>query len=535
VHNAQPSLRLDPASIQSDAVARICIAIAFILGLFARWFDLGSASLWFDEGFSVWTASQSTERLLDVVAADTNPPGHYLALHLWIRLFGDSEWAVRSLSALFSSIALLLGIVLARHLLQSLWAVAMASLLLALGSIHLQHGRDARMYAMLACFTMLAVCCLVSYRDRPSIAALAGYILATAASLWTHNAAIFYWFAACLTWFILPSETGRLQFKSFLAANAAIVLLFAPWMPTLADQASRVGRDFWLATPAFVDVVHVITTLASTDLNRTMGTTWPVHSRLPELLRPGLLLYAVPVAFAIGAGLLTTLFGRVDPLQRQTRIAIIAYAAIPTGVVLLLSYLSKPIWLDRALIASAPMFMVIVASVWTAHWTQDWMKTRAFRLIAYLAAGMTTLFVSLGSVDVLFKSRFGEDWRGAQRELSSVDHSGRTVVYLANEGQILIDYYNRRTGAKSIGRSVGLPSTFTDATTPQAGARLRSVADFRLLQAMLETEPSTQFTFVLTRQHTRDPERRFESFAREYFHGTPELKGPVSIWSPERK
>src|SRR5437899_1954089 len=48
----------------------------------------------------------SVADVLAGVRADTHPPLYFLLLHFWIRLFGESDLALRSLSALFGVLAL---------------------------------------------------------------------------------------------------------------------------------------------------------------------------------------------------------------------------------------------------------------------------------------------------------------------------------------------------------------------------------------------------------------------------------------------
>jgi 4-amino-4-deoxy-L-arabinose transferase-like glycosyltransferase len=60
-----------------------------------------SRPVWLDEVSSLSFATQDLHGLVEILRKDTNLPAYYLILHQWIAVFGDSEAASRSLSAIF--------------------------------------------------------------------------------------------------------------------------------------------------------------------------------------------------------------------------------------------------------------------------------------------------------------------------------------------------------------------------------------------------------------------------------------------------
>ena len=58
-------------------------------------------SLWRDEAFSYLLAKKNIIEIIFLTAKDYNPPLYYLILHFWIKIFGHSEIALRSLSLIF--------------------------------------------------------------------------------------------------------------------------------------------------------------------------------------------------------------------------------------------------------------------------------------------------------------------------------------------------------------------------------------------------------------------------------------------------
>ncbi len=516
------SLRLDPASRRSDRAARICIVAAIVLGLFARWVWLGLHSLWFDEGFSLWTASLAPKDLFATLAADTHPPGYYMLLWAWTRLLGESEAAARSLSALFSSAALVLGVMLARHVLASLWSVALAATFLAVGTLPLEHGREVRMYAALSFFTLLSVCCAISYRDRPSWLAWLGFVVGAAASLWTHNIAVIYLAALNVLWFITPRADDQpgWNIKSLLAADAVIVILYSPWLSTMMDQAQRVAGAFWIEPLSVSSFLSVLATLAGGDPNQVLSAAWPIQSRLAahgfgQVVSP--LWFVIPVLGALLIGALTITFGRIDRYQRRIRLSLLVYALVPVLVLCVMSLLGKPMLLDRVLIGSSPMLMILIGCGWAAFWTVGLFKTRAWRIICLLSICSSAIFCSLASAEFIKRGYHNEDWRGVAGYLHSLPPQRRLIVHFASEGQILVDYYARMNKLPIRINQTGLPEGFYRSRPALAGQRLLDPRPLDALLDRIDRDRIEEVVFVVRGLSFRDPGDRFEPWLANSF------------------
>src|SRR5690349_11992120 len=74
--------------------------LALALAAWLRFFHLDTQSYWNDEGNSLRLAQRAPAAIIAAAAADIHPPGYYLALSGWLALTGDTEFALRSFSAL---------------------------------------------------------------------------------------------------------------------------------------------------------------------------------------------------------------------------------------------------------------------------------------------------------------------------------------------------------------------------------------------------------------------------------------------------
>jgi mannosyltransferase len=220
-----------------------------VVALALRFFRIDAQSLWYDEGVSAGMVGVGPLAIVQRAAADFHPPLYYLLLAGWARLFGDSVVALRGLTACFGALLVVATWQLASRLfgdrvgwLAGLWA--------ALSPLGIAYAQELRMYMPEASCVALAACCAVVWLEGPpasshghavrrrAVGWLAGYVVLAAVALYFQYMAVFG-LAAVGLYGVL--QAGRARIGRWLAANAAVLLLFAPWLPTLYHQL-EVGK-----------------------------------------------------------------------------------------------------------------------------------------------------------------------------------------------------------------------------------------------------------------------------------------------------
>lgn len=146
---------------------------------------LHGPSLWFDEGWSWHLARMPIPQMLATTAADRSPFLYYLFLHFWIRIAGESEWALRWPSVAFG----LLAAALVWRLAVDGWgrpAGAFALIPMALSPFWLYYVQEARMYTMLAAGTLAAFWAMAAALRRPTPRRFLVWTLCAAGTALTH-------------------------------------------------------------------------------------------------------------------------------------------------------------------------------------------------------------------------------------------------------------------------------------------------------------------------------------------------------------
>ena len=212
----------------------ILLALIILLCAALRIYHLGTASLWSDEIFSRYYLDVFGLRyaLTDGLSLETNPPTYYLLLRGWMSLWGDSEFALRSMSALASTLCVPFVYLLGREL-AGKWRGLLAALLFALCPMSLYFAQEARVYACL----MLAGAGLlwsaaVFQRDSRSHKAAVCYLAFGTMCLYLHATGLLF-VAACGTavWLALwkRGRRGRGVLLKWTTLNVCVLLLGVPY------------------------------------------------------------------------------------------------------------------------------------------------------------------------------------------------------------------------------------------------------------------------------------------------------------------
>src|SRR5438552_2120139 len=126
-----------------------CVVVA---GLVLRFWT--RSDLWLDEALTVNVSRLPLRRIPDALRHDGAPPLHYFLLHLWMRVFGTGDLAVRSLSGVVGVATLPVAWWAGRSV-GGRRAAWIAVLLLASSPFAIRYSTEARMYADLILLTMV--------------------------------------------------------------------------------------------------------------------------------------------------------------------------------------------------------------------------------------------------------------------------------------------------------------------------------------------------------------------------------------------
>jgi len=154
-------------------------------------------SYWFDESFSFLQAKRSfmvPDGMGYTIASqvDVHPPGFYVVLHVWMKLFGESAPMIRALSVLFGLGSLYIILRLTKLFYPDKYKAVFSwfAILFIFASVNLHYFTEARMYAMGLFFCLLSFYYLITLGKN--IWRVVGFVLSTAVLLYIHYYTIFF-------------------------------------------------------------------------------------------------------------------------------------------------------------------------------------------------------------------------------------------------------------------------------------------------------------------------------------------------------
>ncbi|MGB8647758.1 MAG: glycosyltransferase family 39 protein [Anaerolineae bacterium] len=333
-----------------------------LLGGFAlRLYHLGLDSLWYDETVSVVLAQNDLIELTRHTAADIHPPLYYYLLHFWGQVAGWSEFATEFLSLWFGVLLIACIYRVTRDLFKARGAATLpplAALLVAFSPYNVWYSQEVRMYTIGAVLGLASVYFLwrIVVPNRSGRWEWLAYVLVTTAGIYTLYYFVFLiafeYLAVAVYWVSRRrSSVAGLPYRSLIASQFAIALLYLPWLPIAFRQATDPPVPPWRSFTPLLDVLH--SALSALVLGESVD---------PAEIAPILIL---ALAF-IGYLFIRLLFSRRESASRERagNVGMAAALAGYTLVPLLMIYLASlhaPLYHPRYIFTYSPAFYILLA------------------------------------------------------------------------------------------------------------------------------------------------------------------------------
>jgi mannosyltransferase len=378
------------AGVMRDVPSRLrpffwCAAALILLaGLGLRVWQLGKASLWYDEVLTETRAQASAGQFFTrVLESGNQTPLYFATLHLFPT---GREFLLRLPSALAGAAGIALLMFVALRVYGNATLALVAGALLAFNPYHIWLSRTARPYALLFVFSLLAsYFFLALLRGERSRANWTGFTLSSMAAYTTH------YFAAALPLaqyilfaFILRGNRGF--FRRWLRAQIVAGIPLAIWIVALLRRESVAFGIGWIPRPGLEDIPL---------------TLWNMllcyDGSLPWYLVPGLLAAALGLVPGLVYAVRERKSNRVDFYWFWLITAPLAAAFVASLV--------RPLYVDRYFMFFLPALLLLTARGWKRLPRPAW------------SVGLAVIVVVVGASSVVITLDRGhdqkEDWRAA--------------------------------------------------------------------------------------------------------------------------
>ncbi len=322
-----------------------------LVGLLLRVPSLGNALFGDGVGSYYIVTDHSVGQILHLLnghSVDLTPPLYYVASWAVERL-GSSPQLLRLVSLLAGAAAIPLTFLLGLRTVGRRAAIA-AALLVALSPFLIFYSTEARAYSLVMTLVLGSTLALLRALETSRPLSWAVYALLSCAAIYTQYSALFV-LAVQLVWAFIGYPDAR---RALIAANVAVAIGFAPWLPALIKNTHSFGTE----------VFGVLEPFGLRAVGRDLAHVSVGHPYIELAAVPGTVALVLILAGTVVAAVAAARTARQRLGSSLGWLPILLALATPVGLILY-SSLRESVWDMRNLIASWPGFAVAFGSVVT--------------------------------------------------------------------------------------------------------------------------------------------------------------------------
>lgn len=385
-------------------------------------------SLWLDEAISILAAKNYSfiGIITEYAKGDFHPPGYFIILWIWGRLFGFSEVSMRFPSVIFGLLTIFLIYLIGKKLFSDKIAL-FAALLLSINPLHIYYTQEARMYS----FATFAVCLNIYLLIKLLKDGKFNYFYFTFSTLLLllSDYVAYLIFPAELIFILMCGYIKSL--KHWFISLLVSLLVGLAWVPILLSQLKE-GLRASANLPGWTEVVGSIgiKPLVLTFVKFIIG----------RIGNSNLIIYSL---FFLPVGLLFAflIFRSISFVNNNAKRLLIFWVLIPIILASLISILI-PIYSYFRLLFVLPAFVLLVTMGLFSF------KSKIRYALILVVVSVELICSAIYLINPVFQR---EDWRGL---VGFLETSNNTIILFESNGSFApFDYYaaNQIQGIGALG------------------------------------------------------------------------------------
>jgi uncharacterized membrane protein len=403
-------------SVKTDMMAQILLGLV-IVAFILRFFNLGFNSLWLDEASTLTFATQSLSGIWEATASgEFNPPLFYYMEHFMLT-FGDSEFVLRFLPALFGALTVPVIYLIGKVFTGKTGGI-FAAALMTFSSFHIFYSQDARAYTIMLFFFSLAVLFYLWAINTDEMKWWLLFGVFSALAFWTH----FYVFIG----------VGLIVLHALIVKGKDI----------LADKKRIIPIAASVIAFIIVSLPLIMVTVGLFFKRTASAPTWGlsgmsvITDSFNMILGGNLFITVILLLLAVGG------IYRIYTQNKSYALLLILSIFIPFIVSMILS--AKIPMSPRYLIFVMPFLLVAIAGV-TGFVPRniEWKKVAAVAVVF-------ALLINIPMLAGYYSGFTKNDWRGFSGKLSEITEDGDYIVVMPGYMRQPLDYYYSSTDDRTI-------------------------------------------------------------------------------------
>lgn len=255
----------------------VLLGLLVLIGFELR-FAVANVPLWYDEGHSILVAIQSIPYGIDefLFTKDfQHTPFYFYFLHLWLKIFGNSEILMRMSSAIFGIATIPMTYIVAKKLYDKKVGL-ISALLVAVSPLLIYYSIEIRMYAMVTFLSMISMNYLLDFEEKGDKKSLVKLLISNIFIPYLLIGGIVFnigQFISYTLYLFLTQKQNTEKIRKFLTYQVYQLILLIPYFAIAIYYAVKRSNFIMFHIPPF-SFMHFVGNLQNFFATRVGALFW---------------------------------------------------------------------------------------------------------------------------------------------------------------------------------------------------------------------------------------------------------------------
>lgn len=401
-----------------------------VLGAFLRIYGLGDQTYWLDEIITLKVAQGELEPII----YGTRPFLYLTMAHYWFGIFGQSEFATRSLSVIFGIASIPLIYIVGRRLFNQKVGL-ISAFIMALSVYQIYYSQELRYYALFQFLTLASFYFYIRLLSSKSFTDTALYIISTALVFYSHDIGVLV-IPVQNIYLLLRYKTLRTMVYRWIITQFIVLASISPKLifTFTTDVVGESGPN-WITEPDIWAPVYTIYRFLGVNVD-FIYFVYGCAALLVLLAAIALYIYIPGIWKEKKPRDKKTISRKLHWAPKSETILILLWLIVPIAFVYIASFIFKPMYLVRYLILTAPACYILAALL------IDKIKKPVLTAIILIIF----VFLNLPGHYIQYTGSFRENWRGMIDYIHQNHDVDKTLILIPTENKKSFKWYNKKDG-----------------------------------------------------------------------------------------
>lgn len=404
------------------------LILVISLGTILRLYDLGAESIWFDEAGSI---DLTMKDLPTLFSKSYYGPLYFLILKSWIRIWGISEFALRTLSVILG-IGSIFSIYKVGKILFNAKVGLLSAFLLSISPMHIFYSQEIKHYSLLIFLTLLSMFFFIKLFKENHTKLYIYLSLINILLVYTFLHSILIIVSQNVFFFVKSKGTKNRWIVSQFIVLTFFLLWFVPVLMTSFNEPWIRVSTAWIPKPSLATLIETFRTFSYGG--ESYGGN-DFHIDLKYLRITNFLFYIFTFLSLLGLCSSLKSSSNIEdfPLRKEAVLLLSIWLFFPLLIIFLFSKLFFPIYVIRYAILSLPAFLIFTAL------GIDRIKMHLIRRGLVFLITILTIY----ALTVYYGKELKINWRGAISYINeNIEDNDIIIVSIARQVRVF-GYYGK--------------------------------------------------------------------------------------------